>query len=154
MLNINALTNTVADNIIAINGIEVGKLTDDQATQLISIIKGFMSGSTPKSESGSTPKSELHIPAEKSESAPVQGEKIWQDDDVTVSLVDGVYRLYIETRVPKVRYAIKSSSKGTYGVKFAGNAKTNNFFWCFPDKDSAELFILDRKERAEKKEKA
>ena len=154
MLNMSNLS-AVADNTIVINGVEVAKLTDDQTTKLIAIIKGFQSQSVVP-QTTPTPQAQtqtLHLPEEKPTPAPMVGEKVWQDDDVTVTLEDGKYRLYITNKIPKVKQAIKNQAKNEYGAEYAGNFKMHNIFWVFPDKDSAELYVLCRKERKEQKEK-
>jgi len=98
-------------------------------------------------------KSELHLPAEKTEERPIKGEKIWQEDLLTVVNDDGKFRLYIHSRNKKVRYAIKCSA-GDFGAVWSGDHNKNIYHWTFEDEDHARQFIQSRKDwnEANKKE--
>lgn len=155
MLNIN-LNNTVADNEIRINGTVIGMLTDEQATKLIDIVKGFMStGSTPVSTPA--PATGFHPAPEKKSYQPIPetAKKIWQDNVVTVVNDDKNYRIYISSFSSKARYQAKEEAK-SFGAKWTGDRNKGIIHWTFPTKKAADDFIKARKEWAAKnpKEKA
>ena len=93
--------------------------------------------------------------------APIVGKTKYEDEAVTVTKYDKQWRIYLH--VPsywgrrkgrslqeakeardKIKYAIKMDFK-RYGATWAGDYKTHNFFWVFPDKKSAKAYIENRK---------
>lgn len=160
MLNLSALNNTVADNVVKINDVVIGRLTDDDATKLIAIIKG-MSGvadqaSTPAPQQ-TRPIRTLHLPEEKKsyQGVPSTAKKLWQDDVVTVGDDDGKIRVWITTFSKAARYQAKMEAK-KYGATWTGNVDKGIIHWTFPTKKAATEFIKARKDWAAKnpKEKA
>lgn len=110
------------------------------------------------SNSASAPKKDvvLHMEDEK-ERKPLQivGEKVWQEDFLTVVNDGGAYRVYIHCPIggkkgKGIRYAIKASAS-ELGAKFSGDYDKGIFHWTFPSKDAAEKFVQSRKDWAENK---
>lgn len=104
----------------------------------------------------STSKEVLHM-ADESERKPLQivGEKIWQEDFLTVVNDGGAYRVYIHCPIggkkgKGIRYAIKASAT-ELGAKFSGDYDKGIFHWTFPSKEAADKFVQSRKDWAENK---
>lgn len=108
------------------------------------------------SDAPSTSKEVLHVTDEK-ERKPLQivGEKVWQEDFLTVVNDGGAFRVYIHCPIggkkgKAVRYAIKSSAS-ELGAKFSGDYDKGIFHWTFPSKEAADKFVQSRKDWAENK---
>ena len=151
MLNITASA-PVAENVIAINGVVVAHRNDTDAQKVLDIVRAYASGSAPVSKPVATApeKKTLNVVEESSprNDKPV-GKPVWQEDFLTVTLVDRQYRLYVTCPVggekgKAIRYAIKASAK-EHGAKFAGNYDAKEIFWAFPSKAKADEFIKARK---------
>lgn len=114
-----------------------------------------------KSESqviSNTSKSDvLHLPEEKSSNpTKMVGEKVWQEDFLTVVNDGGAYRIYIHCPIggkkgKGIRYAIKMSATTEYGAVFTGDHDNKVYHWTFPNEDKAKAFIQSRKDYAESK---
>lgn len=160
MLDLRNFGGVVADNEVSINGVVIGRLSDDDATKLIAIIKG-MSGvadqaSTPAPKQ-TRPIRTLHLPEERKsyQGVPSTAKKLWQDDVVTVGDDDGKIRVWITTFSKAARYQAKMEAK-KYGATWTGNVDKGIIHWTFPTKKAATEFIKARKDWAAKnpKEKA
>lgn len=99
----------------------------------------------------------LHLPEEKS-SNPVKmvGEKVWQEDFLTVVNDGGAYRVYIHCPIggkkgKGIRYAIKMSATEKFGATFTGDHDKKVYHWTFPSAEKAQAFIQTRKDYAESK---
>ena len=156
MLNLSNLTNTVADNEIKINDVIIGKLTDDDASKLIAIIKGMMSGANQTSAPApqTRPVRTLHLPEEKKsyQGVPSTTKKLWQDDVVTVGEDDGKIRVWITTFSKKARYQAKEEAK-SFGAVWSGDLNKGIVHWTFAKNADAQKFIKARKDWAAKNQK-
>lgn len=144
MLQLNNSIKELKDNTIVINGVEIGKVTDTVAQQIISLVNGANSVS-----------SELHIeePKKATPKQKIVGKVGYQDDFTTVTDNDGEYRLYIHCPIKgdkgdKIRYAIKANAKKDFGATFGGNFDSGDIYWVFPNKTKANAFVKARKDYA------
>ena len=149
----------VRDNEISFCGISY-KLSDDEILKVKSIIEGMLNGTDTKV---STPKqkAEYH-PVEdkpaKQDFVLYDGQPVWQEDFITVTLVKGVgYRVYLHCPVKgdkgqKIRYALKKSFKEC-GAEFSGDYSKKEFHWTFKSREDAQVFINRRKEWAKENKK-
>ena len=136
MFQINKV-NEVADNTITINGFTF-KVTDDIAERVYNLCVG-----TPIPVPTVTATTKVaNKPVEKPS-------YYYSDGNVIVALANGKYDLYIETRISKVRYAIKMQAKDC-GCAFSGDAKKGVYKWTFSGKDAADKFIAGQKSKAAK----
>ena len=156
MLNFNQTTPITADNKVSFCGIEY-MITDDEATKLKSILDGMVSARGQQASAPVKNRKPLIIPDETTrKEQEIVGKKIYQEDFLTISEVDGKYRLYITCPLggekgKKIRYAIKATAKEA-GAKFAGNYDAGEIFWEFSTKKAAQEYVKARKEYAKKAE--
>ena len=150
MLNLTAIESL---NAIAINGVTVAHLNDTDAQKVLDIVRAYASGaSAPVSKPvavAPTAKTLNVVEEPSSRNDKPVGKPVWQEDFLTVTLVDKQYRLYVTCPVggekgKAIRYAIKASAK-EHGAKFAGNYDAKEIFWAFPSKAKADAFIKARK---------
>ena len=119
MLNLTNLTAPVAENVISINGIEIGRLTDTDAQKVLDIVRGMMSGITQFSAVG-TPVATPAMPT--ASATPVVYDHVdadftdiaWhvKDNLVTYTHKDGKYMH--EKAVRNVLNALVKASGATY----------------------------------------
>ena len=139
MLKFEEVKSVVKDNEVVINGHSIGKVTDDEAKYIISLIQGKVTHNKPVATST------LHF-EEPINYVPMAGEKIWQDDHYTVTDNNGEYRLYIQAHNKDQMKYLKDKAKDGFGVKWSGDYKAHDIFWSFPNKTTANKFIKAQKE--------
>lgn len=135
----------IRDNSISINGSLIGKLTDEEANKVITLIQQMTSNEP------SNPGQLKTMGVKKEFSNDTEGKVLYKDDACVVTdCSDGDakdYRLYITTPIKKVRAGIKMSAKNDFGTTFGGDFDKGILFWNFPNKTKAQAFIKAQKAR-------
>lgn len=129
-------------------------VTDEQLTKVYTYLKGGK-------PVAAKPSTKLSMEPEKKENAPMVGKKVWQEDFLTVTEVEGVYRVYLTVpalirkkgendekkareRAQFIKDKLKEEAKAL-GAKWAGDYDKRDFFWEFETKTGAQKYIKSRK---------